>query len=540
MSAVDLNPEPIAAESLLPPWWTRAEEKLDRAGDWLNPILVKEARQAMKSKQFSITFALLLLLGWFWTALFVVMSIPAVYYAPYGSAVLMGYFVLLTIPLLIVVPYQAFRSLAAEREDGTYELLSITSLSARQIVLGKLGSAILQMIVYYSALAPCIAFTYLLRGVDVVTIAHLLFYTFLASVMLSIIGLMLATVTQARHWQLVLSVLLVILLCIVTLFWNISMLAWLDSPVPLPYSSWQFWVVQLVILSFYASYAALFLLLAAGQISFASENRSTPLRWVLFGQQVLLIGWVGFGMAVLGEWEIMYAAATLSALHWIIVGVFLTAERGKLSPRALRALPQSLLGRMFLTWFNPGGATGYVLSMTCLLGAFLCIAVTMITASLYGVGGDPFEPEAWNFGLCIFGYSAAYLGLTHGVVSGLERLGVRTSMLLSVLLQVLFVFLGCLIPFAFQAAILSWDATRMEYSPLQVTNWMWTLSEVSDGKFNADRSIPLLVFGVGMVVYILHIALAAGEVEKQRAATPLRVREEDRALGRDRPGMLEL
>jgi len=35
---------------------------------------------------------------------------------------------------------------------------------ARQIISGKLGSAALQVLVYLSALAPCLAFTYLLRG----------------------------------------------------------------------------------------------------------------------------------------------------------------------------------------------------------------------------------------------------------------------------------------------------------------------------------------------------------------------------------------
>ena len=50
---------------------------------------------------------------------------------------------------------------------------------------GKLGSAILQMMVYYSALAPCIAFTYLLRGIDIITIGLFLAYSFLASLLLS-------------------------------------------------------------------------------------------------------------------------------------------------------------------------------------------------------------------------------------------------------------------------------------------------------------------------------------------------------------------
>ena len=38
-------------------------------GDRLNPILVKETRQALKSKQFTITFGLLLIAVWAWTIL---------------------------------------------------------------------------------------------------------------------------------------------------------------------------------------------------------------------------------------------------------------------------------------------------------------------------------------------------------------------------------------------------------------------------------------------------------------------------------------
>ena len=106
---------------------------------------------------------------------------------------LSGYFVVLCVPVLLIVPFAAFRSIAAEREDGTFELLSITSLSSWQIVTGKLGSAIIQMLVYFSALAPCIAFTYMLRGIDLPSIAFLLFYTFTASVVLSSIGLVVGT-----------------------------------------------------------------------------------------------------------------------------------------------------------------------------------------------------------------------------------------------------------------------------------------------------------------------------------------------------------
>ena len=86
--------------------------------------------------------------------------------------------------------------------------------------MGKLGSAILQMMVYYSALAPCIAFTYLLRGIDIITIGLFLAYTFMASLLLSIFGLMMATVTRARHWQVLLSVVFVMALLVFTFVWD--------------------------------------------------------------------------------------------------------------------------------------------------------------------------------------------------------------------------------------------------------------------------------------------------------------------------------
>ena len=46
---------------------------------------------------------------------------------------------MLSVPLVVIVPFGAFRSLAVEQEDRTYELMSITALAPRQIVAGKLA-----------------------------------------------------------------------------------------------------------------------------------------------------------------------------------------------------------------------------------------------------------------------------------------------------------------------------------------------------------------------------------------------------------------
>ena len=108
----------------------RFEQWLERAGEYLNPILIKESRQALKSRQFTITFALVLGASWCWSFLGIALIGPQVYYGAHGPDLLLGYAVILLFAPVIVVPYIVFRSLAGELEDHSYELLSITSLKA--------------------------------------------------------------------------------------------------------------------------------------------------------------------------------------------------------------------------------------------------------------------------------------------------------------------------------------------------------------------------------------------------------------------------
>jgi hypothetical protein len=455
------------------PWagaWSQIETLLDQAGDRLNPILVKEARQAMKSRQFVVTFSLLLIFGWLWTVLFIAFGVPAIFYAPVGPGVLIGYYIVLSIPLVIVVPYAAFRSLAAEVEDGTYELLSITSLSARQIVLGKLGSAILQMMVYYSALAPCIAFTYLLRGIDVITIALFLVYTFLASLLLSIFGLMMATVTRSRHWQVLLSVVFVMALLVFGFFWDMGVISTLVNVDSLPYDNAEFWIVNVCIFSFYVPLAVLFLLIAAGQVTFASENRSTPIRAVLLVPSLLLVGWFVYFWLRFNEEAPMFVFVCLAGIYSAVCGMFLTGETAQLSPRAMRQLPQSLLGRMTFTWFNPGSGTGYMFAVLNLLATLLIAAVAIMIGHIYQVADTPDLAEWTPLAICVFGYVAGYLGLTRALIV-LARQMTPVGMLSTFLCHIILATAGVLFPLLLQALVSWGNFTNFEYTSLQLSNW---------------------------------------------------------------------
>ncbi|MCO6455990.1 MAG: hypothetical protein J5I93_11890 [Pirellulaceae bacterium] len=505
-------------------YWLRLERTLERASERLNPILVKEARQALKSRQFVVTFSLLLCFGWGWTVLGILllcleMGLTGVAYAPSGRFMLIGYYIVLAIPLLIVVPFSAFRSLAAEREDGTFELLSITTLSARQIVLGKLGSSLMQMLVYYSALSPCIAFTYLLRGIDIVTILLVLVYTFLASLMLSALGLLVATATRTMIWQVFLSVILLGILFAGAYMWSMFVIFFIIETPPL--DDQYFWIANLACVSFYASFLLLFLEAAGSQLSFASDNRSTRLRWLMLAQQVLLIGWVLYGWRQIDETEFLMVLSGWAAVYWGVTGSMMIGESGQLSPRALRELPQSFLGRTLLTWFNPGSGTGYVFAVS---NMFVCAVVALAAGvSDFAQGTADFEELLW-FSVMATAYLVAYLGVVRLLLLLIRRVQ-HAGIALSLLLLIILLLAGAGAPFFLDLAFNEFrDST---YTVWQSTNWVRVLYECLDDNLLQEPLVPVVVLVAAGGILLLNLILAAREVEQVRQETPERVREDE-------------
>ena len=56
ISVADAGSPFAAAPSV---WKDRLDRWSDAASDWFNPILVKESRQALQSRQFAITFTMI-------------------------------------------------------------------------------------------------------------------------------------------------------------------------------------------------------------------------------------------------------------------------------------------------------------------------------------------------------------------------------------------------------------------------------------------------------------------------------------------------
>ena len=113
------------------------------------------------------------------------------------------------------------------------------------------------------------------------------------------------------------------------------------------------------------------------------------------------------------------AGSIAGTAYWFIMGALMTGEWPHLSRRVQRSLPQSKLGRIFLTWLNPGPAAGYMFAISNLavLSAFGLAALWLIT------GGTRARLDLTAYYFCIFGwcYVAIFLGIGRLIINGARR-----------------------------------------------------------------------------------------------------------------------
>lgn len=518
---VELEVVGPSAESL----WSRIDAGLAWMSDRINPILVRETRQALKSRQFTLWFVLLLVACWVTTIGGVALVGPSIYYISAGGFLLRAYYAVLLLPLVVIIPFGAYRSLASEQEDNTRDLLEVSTLSHWQIINGKLGSAAMQMAMYLAALAPCIAFTYLLRGVDLVTIFLLLAYAVMACMGASAFGLLLAASHKQKRGQNFLSVLFAGgLFFTYSSMFGVGMGVMALDPSDRA-SDWFFWG-NIGALSAYLTTFAIVYVAAAGLSTFASANRSTPLRVALVVQQAVFIAWAAGGLAQ-GEppRDELFIVLTFAALYWFAAGAILTGEPAELSQRVRRSLPDSLAGRALLSWFCPGPGSGYVFAIANLgLVVLLYVGAVMYRSS----GGGIPVVTAVQAGVLVWLYVVAFLGLGRLVIIGLRRFATLT-LLGGFLVQFLLVLGGSALPLLVRAlgarARMFDSAIVIAPSPFQV------VATLVDGDLTAEREIAvlLIVSCAALSMLLINLSLAGREARARRLAKPMRLLEDDAA-----------
>jgi ABC-type transport system involved in multi-copper enzyme maturation permease subunit len=497
------------------------DQKCERIGDAVNPILVKEARQALKSRQFIFTFSALLFAALAWTIVGSLSMMPQIYTSPSAPRLLTGYYFVLAVPMLLVVPMAAYRSLEGEIEDGTLELLSISALGPWQIVLGKLASAMLQMALYYVVLFPCVAYAYNLRGVDLPTTIMIMGILFVSGVMLTIASLFMAAISSSRTGRITSLFVVVAMLFIAQWILGSTVVNLISYGNPLVGGPLVFAVTATISLS--VALGGLMVTATAAQLTPESENRSSKIRLAMLGIGAVVIGLDALAIQTLQRdafgWAMLcsYLVFTL----WTVAGSMMAAESSIQTPRIRRELPQSFLARCTLTWLTPGPATGLVFAVINIvaLTAIICVGLQLAKAyATWGLSMDTLATLAqWRFGAAA-AYLVGFLVVVRAVVA-LIRIKTHPRAEIGLVVLIAIAILFALVPYSIQLHLN--DYRDFGYSSVQATNWLWTLREIGDG--NVSTYVVTLIGCLSSLGFMVCLLWASQLVLPRRTATPDRV-----------------
>ncbi len=146
---------------------------LEAASERLNPILIKEVRQALRGPNFRRAYLCVIAIAGAFGVWQLLSGYNSGSWSNLGERLFIAQYWALAIGLCALLPIQAYQTLGTEREEHTLELLLLSGLSPGQIVNGKLISVLAQGLVVLSAFLPLIALAYLLRGIDLFAILAL-------------------------------------------------------------------------------------------------------------------------------------------------------------------------------------------------------------------------------------------------------------------------------------------------------------------------------------------------------------------------------
>jgi len=479
---------------------TEFTAKFDNWSDRLSPMVVKEVRQMVRGREFSYSFGLSLVAGLL--VAFVGLASAGDITGGAGRPIFTALMVCLILLGLVIVPLGAFSALRTERSDHTLDLITQTSLTPRRIVLGKLLTQGVKLVILFAGLAPFVAMSFLLGGVDLLTILVGLAVLFLWSMWVCAVCLFVSAASASRAVSGILFAVMT-----VGFFMVAGRFSYLWMPMlgmgPYLYSSPPGaigWTIAATTAFCLISMTNL-VLLAENRLSHPVEDRSTALRVGFFIQFLFVVACaVGPLLAHAASYTASGAITTLGLLggsELALVSMFSTTEEMSLSRRVIRNIKPSLR-RPWLAVFRPGGgrATAWVLTqMIVFLG---------IGAALTPVSSPDFR---WLLAIC------SYICFFTGVPACAGRLLLKSRLKTAHLRVATLIFIPIVVLSAdfLQYFLKSKTILAPDYSPYHVLNPFRTLDSWQ-GVENFGWDLRVFWMGIiGLICYVLLIRMGQHE-----------------------------
>jgi hypothetical protein len=355
----------------------RVSGLLDRIDDWINPIVIKELRQAVKSRMVVSILMLFLALQLFIVGVYLVVreaeGDTRVEWDA-GNHVFRVQQVILIITLMMLVPAYAAIRLATERSDSNVDLLFISTLKPRSIIAGKFFAALVLALLVFSTCAPFMTFTYLLRGIDIPTILTVLGIDLLAMLFSTMLALFVAAIPGPRAVKFFLAFLAFIFLGILCAQSCLATVSLISEGANVFEGMFDFWLVLAVFVAAVLALVGQLFVYAVSMISPPSSNRILPVRGFL----VVMLAVMGTGLFLtsyyykpsmhlgpIAFWT-FGAGVLLCVQFWISI-----CERERWGPRMMKTIPRNPLLRTGAFFFWTGSAGGMALTLVLALAALL-------------------------------------------------------------------------------------------------------------------------------------------------------------------------
>ena len=380
----------------------------------MNPVVVKELRQAVRS--WAVTGTLLLfLLVLFCAAVifFVTQSFDATVNPRMGAQIFSTFSVILTGASLLFIPVYIGVRVAAERQESDLDLLYISTLSPARIIRGKFFCGAYVAILFFSACMPFMTFTNMLRGIDLPSVFFTLLCLFLAVCCAVQVAIFLACLPISKLLKI-----LVGLAAVITVFpmlgglnfWTFEMVrrgvgSMMGDP--------NFWAGFLTVCAVVFAATLFLYYLSVALISPPSANRALPVRvymtviWVLGAVVCLMWAKKAHDSRLILPWALV--SFVLFGLSLAVV----VSNQDVLSRRVQRTIPAPGPKR-WLAFLYYNGAAGGLLWLALLNGCTYFATYLVLQAGLFGstmTAGDLQTFTLTSAAGIIYGFDYALTGL---------------------------------------------------------------------------------------------------------------------------------
>lgn len=506
MTALDAVPPALPQKASRSTLWSHLSDRL-------NPILVREVQQAVKGRVFPLMIILALAVS-----VVIALAVASNYVeGGNGRGAFEGGMATLVPLVMFIIPMQAYNSMRTELKGGIVEQLLLSRLSPGRILSGKLQAAMVQFVLYVSVLSPLLATSYLLRGVDLPTIAISLMFALVISVAATAFAVSSAAQAIVPALQPIANLGIAFGLGVGT----VSMIAFVASG---GYSRSVGWLVRssdfgtvvsgIVVLALLST--ALSWLAARTFLLHAFENKSTAFRIFLFSLPVVAYGWMLLFIDS-SNWRQAFPILTFVLLiAGIIFGAFMITEQKRMSPRVWAHVPARRGFARLVTPLLPGRDRG-LLCFMIYSGVLLVLGVSFWPTIGSGIMGR-IPGEIAKTALMTLTYAMVYLGLGRWVRDRLPDTlqGNHAGRFMLPVLLFLFCVVPFLVDFLTRGHTHSWHIGH-------VMNPFWTIEEWSDRNW-WGRAQPVMWIALLAISCMQIPVLVRGFAEVRKAALARRER----------------